>query len=73
MMREVAGGGAWEEMVEGCGRWPRGRPAGETGANVLVGLQVSAEDMIEFSYQANKLGYEYTYEMNNEAYLLLMQ
>ncbi|KAI0503954.1 hypothetical protein KFK09_014901 [Dendrobium nobile] len=49
------------------------RSQGETGANVLVGLQVSAEDMIEFSYQANKLGYEYTYEMNNEAYLLLMQ
>ncbi|KAH0459696.1 hypothetical protein IEQ34_012510 [Dendrobium chrysotoxum] len=49
------------------------RSQGETGANVLVGLQVSAEDMIEFSYQANKLGYEYTYEMNNEAYQLLMQ
>ncbi|KAL0916034.1 hypothetical protein M5K25_013515 [Dendrobium thyrsiflorum] len=48
------------------------RSQGETGANVLVGLQVSAEDMIEFSYQANKLGYEYTYEMNNEAYQLLM-
>ncbi|KAK8940602.1 hypothetical protein KSP39_PZI010697 [Platanthera zijinensis] len=49
------------------------RSQGENGANVLVGLQVSAEDMVEFSQQANHVGYEYTYEMNNEAYLLLMQ
>ncbi|XP_020578960.1 threonine dehydratase biosynthetic, chloroplastic [Phalaenopsis equestris] len=49
------------------------RSQGEVGANVLVGLQVPSEDMVEFSNQANKLGYEYTYEMNNEAYRLLMQ
>lgn len=46
---------------------------GETGANVLVGLQVPSEDMTEFNNQANKLGYEYAYEMDNEAYRLLMQ
>lgn len=29
--------------------------------------------MNEFTNQANKLGYEYAYEMDNEAYRLLMQ
>lgn len=49
------------------------RSQGENGANVLVGLQVSAEDMDEFCQQANHVGYEYAFEMNNEAYRLLMQ
>ncbi|XP_008794048.2 threonine dehydratase 1 biosynthetic, chloroplastic [Phoenix dactylifera] len=49
------------------------RAQGETGANVLVGIQVAKEDMEEFANQANKLGYEYTYEVTNEAYQLLMQ
>ncbi|PKA54341.1 Threonine dehydratase biosynthetic, chloroplastic [Apostasia shenzhenica] len=49
------------------------RSQGETGANVLVGLQVPPEDFIEFGVQADYVGYEYTCEMNNEAYQLLMQ
>ncbi|KAG1347505.1 hypothetical protein COCNU_06G013340 [Cocos nucifera] len=38
------------------------RAQGDTGANVLVGIQVPKEDMEEFTKQANHLGYEYTYE-----------
>nr|CAD1832590.1 unnamed protein product [Ananas comosus var. bracteatus] len=49
------------------------RAQGETGANVLVGIQVPKEEMDEFKNQAENLGYEYTSEMNNEAYRLLMQ
>ncbi|CAD5168853.1 unnamed protein product [Musa acuminata subsp. malaccensis] len=49
------------------------RAQGETGANVLVGIQVSKADMKEFKIGAQNLGYEFTYEMNNEAYRLLMQ
>lgn len=46
---------------------------GETGANVLVGIQVPREDLEEFKDRAENLGYEYTYQMNNETYRLLMQ
>nr|XP_010923370.1 threonine dehydratase 1 biosynthetic, chloroplastic-like [Elaeis guineensis] len=49
------------------------RAQGETGANVLVGIQVPKEDMEEFRNKANNLGYEYAYEVTNEAYKLLMQ
>ncbi|XP_064940124.1 threonine dehydratase biosynthetic, chloroplastic-like isoform X2 [Musa acuminata AAA Group] len=49
------------------------RAQGETGANVLVGIQVPKADMKEFKIGAQNLGYEFTYEMNNEAYRLLMQ
>ncbi|WOL05006.1 threonine dehydratase biosynthetic, chloroplastic-like [Canna indica] len=49
------------------------RAQGETGANVLVGIQVPKENMDEFKNHAQNLGYEYTYEMNNETYQLLMQ
>ncbi|RZS22864.1 hypothetical protein BHM03_00055703 [Ensete ventricosum] len=49
------------------------RAQGETGANVLVGIQVPKEDMREFKRQAQDLGYEYTYEMTDESYRLLMQ
>ncbi|XP_065022202.1 threonine dehydratase biosynthetic, chloroplastic-like [Musa acuminata AAA Group] len=49
------------------------RAQGETGANVLVGIQVPKVDMKEFKIGAQNLGYEFTYEMNNEAYRLLMQ
>ncbi|XP_009418835.2 threonine dehydratase 1 biosynthetic, chloroplastic isoform X1 [Musa acuminata AAA Group] len=49
------------------------RAQGETGANVLVGIQVPKPDMKEFKIGAQNLGYEFTYEMNNEAYRLLMQ
>ncbi|KAG0467888.1 hypothetical protein HPP92_017216 [Vanilla planifolia] len=48
------------------------RSQGETGANVLVGLQVPTQDMAEFRSCANRLGYEYAFEMSNEAYRLLM-
>ncbi|KAG6511116.1 threonine dehydratase 1 biosynthetic, chloroplastic-like [Zingiber officinale] len=49
------------------------RAQGETGANVLVGIQVPREDLEEFKNRAENVGYEYTYQMNNEAYRLLMQ
>ncbi|KAG0468924.1 hypothetical protein HPP92_018252 [Vanilla planifolia] len=49
------------------------RSQGEARANVLVGLQVPFEDLAEFKGKMNYLGYEYTCEMNNEAYRLLMQ
>ncbi|RZS22063.1 hypothetical protein BHM03_00054796 [Ensete ventricosum] len=49
------------------------RAQGETGANVLVGIQVPKEDTEEFKNRAENLGYEYAYEMNNAAYRLLMQ
>ncbi|XP_008796630.2 threonine dehydratase 1 biosynthetic, chloroplastic-like [Phoenix dactylifera] len=49
------------------------RAQGETGANVLVGIQVPKEDMEEFRNKANTLGYEYAYGVTNEAYQLLMQ
>ncbi|URE29664.1 Threonine dehydratase biosynthetic [Musa troglodytarum] len=49
------------------------RAQGETGANVLVGIQVPKEDTEEFKNRAQYLGYEYAYEMNNAAYRLLMQ
>lgn len=49
------------------------RAQGETGANVLVGIQVPNEERKEFQNQAQTLGYEYAYEINNEAYRLLMQ
>uniref|UniRef100_A0A1D1YLU5 Threonine dehydratase n=1 Tax=Anthurium amnicola TaxID=1678845 RepID=A0A1D1YLU5_9ARAE len=48
------------------------RAQGETGANVLVGIQVSSKEMDEFHGQANSLGYEYAFEITNEAYQLLM-
>ncbi|KAM0937239.1 putative threonine ammonia-lyase [Dioscorea sansibarensis] len=49
------------------------RAQGETGANVLVGIQVPNEDRKEFQNQAQTLGYEYAYEIDNEAFRLLMQ
>ncbi|CAA6662763.1 unnamed protein product [Spirodela intermedia] len=48
------------------------RSQGEAGANVLVGIQVTGEEMGEFRSQANELGYEYAFEMSNKAYQLLM-
>ncbi|XP_068635744.1 threonine dehydratase 1 biosynthetic, chloroplastic-like [Aristolochia californica] len=48
------------------------RAQGETGANVLVGIQVPSSEMEEFQKRASNLGYEYALEMNNEAYQLLM-
>lgn len=49
------------------------RSQGETGANVLVGIQVPKEDMEEFRSRATNLGFEYVNEMANEAFHLLMQ
>ncbi|RAL51672.1 hypothetical protein DM860_010390 [Cuscuta australis] len=48
------------------------RSQGESGANVLVGLQVLSKEMNEFKHRANKLGYEYAVETHNEAFQLLM-
>ncbi|KAF8403183.1 hypothetical protein HHK36_011280 [Tetracentron sinense] len=49
------------------------RGQGETGANVLVGIQVASTEMDEFQDRANSLGYDYAVEMSNEAFRLLMQ
>lgn len=46
---------------------------GGTGANVLVGIQVSDAEMDEFRDRANSLGYEYEVETRNEAFQLLMR
>ncbi|KAG9445429.1 hypothetical protein H6P81_016769 [Aristolochia fimbriata] len=48
------------------------RAQGETGANVLVGIQVPLSEMAEFEDRATNLGYQYALEMNNEAFQLLM-
>ncbi|KAL1541343.1 Threonine dehydratase biosynthetic, chloroplastic [Salvia divinorum] len=49
------------------------RGQGETGANVLVGIQVARTEMEEFRRRANSLGYEYAVETANEAFQILMQ
>ncbi|KAK1288804.1 hypothetical protein QJS10_CPB19g01673 [Acorus calamus] len=49
------------------------RHLGETGANVLVGIQIPNADMDEFRDCANSVGFEYALEMTNKAYRLLMQ
>lgn len=46
---------------------------GETGANVLVGIQVAETELDEFQHRANSLGYEYKLETVNEAFQLLMR
>ncbi|KAA8516635.1 hypothetical protein F0562_016859 [Nyssa sinensis] len=48
------------------------RGQGESGANVLVGIQVAWKEMDEFHNRAKSLGYEYTVESTNEAFQLLM-
>jgi hypothetical protein len=48
-------------------------PQGETGANVLVGIQVPPVDFDEFKSHADNLGYEYMSENNNEIYRLLLR
>ena len=45
---------------------------GETGANVLVGIQVPKSEMDEFHDRANRLGYDYTVVNNNDDFQLLM-
>ncbi|KAL4371493.1 hypothetical protein HN51_015997 [Arachis hypogaea] len=49
------------------------RGQGETGANVLVGIQVPRVEMDEFHDRANRLGYEYTLVNNDDFYHLLMR
>lgn len=48
------------------------RGQGETGANVLVGIQVAKTEMDAFLYQANSLGYDYAVESSNVAFQFLM-
>jgi len=45
---------------------------GETGANVLVGIQIPLSEMDEFQEQADNLGYLYALENINQVYDLLM-
>ncbi|PIN11133.1 Threonine/serine dehydratase [Handroanthus impetiginosus] len=49
------------------------RGQGETGANVLVGIQVAQTEMDEFRDRANSLGYQYEPETSNAAFQLLMR
>ncbi|KAI9154115.1 hypothetical protein LWI28_021149 [Acer negundo] len=48
------------------------RGQGETGANVLVGIQVSKNDMEEFRNRANSLGYDYVVVTDDNNFQLLM-
>lgn len=48
------------------------RGEGETGANVLVGIQVPKSEMDEFHDRANKLGYDYKVVNNDDDFQLLM-
>ncbi|KAK7290963.1 hypothetical protein RIF29_05780 [Crotalaria pallida] len=48
------------------------RGQGETGANVLVGIQVPQNEMAEFRDRSNKLGFDYTVVNNDDVFQLLM-
>ncbi|XP_054804237.1 threonine dehydratase biosynthetic, chloroplastic [Prosopis cineraria] len=48
------------------------RGEGETGANVLVGIQVPKSEMAEFHDRADRLGYDYTVVNNDDDFQLLM-
>ncbi|XP_075638643.1 threonine dehydratase biosynthetic, chloroplastic [Castanea sativa] len=48
------------------------RGQGETGANVLVGVQIASSEMDEFHDRANNLGYEYVVVTNDNNFQLLM-
>ncbi|KAK4377726.1 hypothetical protein RND71_004022 [Anisodus tanguticus] len=48
------------------------RAQGDTGANVLVGIQVPQHEVHEFQGRAENLGYEYAVESLNEAFQLIM-
>lgn len=45
---------------------------GETGANVLVGVQVPQSEMDEFHDRANGLGYDYKVVNTDDDFQLLM-
>ncbi|XP_060176972.1 threonine dehydratase 1 biosynthetic, chloroplastic [Lycium barbarum] len=48
------------------------RAQGDTGANVLVGIQVPQDEVDEFQGRADSLGYEYAVESLNEAFQIIM-
>ncbi|XP_068493675.1 threonine dehydratase biosynthetic, chloroplastic [Phaseolus vulgaris] len=48
------------------------RGEGETGANILVGIQVPKSEMDEFHDRANRLGYDYQVVNNDDDFQLLM-
>jgi len=48
------------------------RGQGETGANVLVGVQIASSEMDEFHDRANNLGYDYVVVTNDNNFQLLM-
>ncbi|PQQ09066.1 threonine dehydratase biosynthetic chloroplastic [Prunus yedoensis var. nudiflora] len=48
------------------------RGQGETGANVLVGIQVAQGDIDEFQARASSLGYDYAVVTDNDEFNLLM-
>ncbi|KAK8359437.1 hypothetical protein V6Z12_A04G095000 [Gossypium hirsutum] len=48
------------------------RGQGETGANVLVGIQVGKSEMEEFIQRSESLGYEYVLVTNDSNFQLLM-
>ncbi|KAL6145688.1 hypothetical protein ACLB2K_056373 [Fragaria x ananassa] len=48
------------------------RGQGETGANVLVGIQVSKSEIDEFHSRASSLGYDYVVVTNDTIFKLLM-
>lgn len=50
----------------------RYRGQGETGANVLVGIQVAKSEMDEFHHRADTLGYEYVVVPDEKIIQLLM-
>jgi threonine dehydratase len=48
------------------------RGEGETGANVLVGVQIESSEMDEFHHRANNLGYDYVVVTYDNDFQLLM-
>ncbi|XP_022962981.1 threonine dehydratase biosynthetic, chloroplastic-like [Cucurbita moschata] len=48
------------------------RGQGETGANILVGLQIDKSDMIEFHERARRLAYDYVVVTDDGVFQLLM-
>lgn len=45
---------------------------GETGANILVGIQVPENELAEFHGHANRLGYDYAVVTDDNNFELLM-
>jgi threonine dehydratase len=51
---------------------PTPKKQGETGANVLVGVQIESSEMDEFHHRANNLGYDYVVVTYDNDFQLLM-